>query len=68
VTVTVLKAERCTKLPVKNLSICLVGKARGGLTSAKGNRSSVFTFMKAAKKPEYSPYEDFCFETNKNSD
>ena len=55
-TVTVPWADRCRRLLVRNLSVCLVGKGRrGGLTSAKGNGSSVFTFMRAAERPECSP-------------
>lgn len=55
-TVTIPTADSCIRLSVRYLSVRFVGKAKsGGLTSAKGNRSSVFTFMRAAERPEQSP-------------
>lgn len=57
-TVTIPTADR--RVSVRNLSVHFVGKAKSdGLASAKGNGSSVFTFMRAAERPELSPYEDY---------
>lgn len=50
-TATTPREHRHRRLPVGNLSVCLVGTARkGGLMLAEGNGRSVFKFLRAVKK------------------